>query len=128
MNHGELEFLVILSSKNKHWVVPKGIWEPGLTARESAAREAMEEAGVEGRVAETAIGTYVYPKWGASCTVEVYAMEVTRVLPEEEWQEAHRGRKWVSLEQAEKNLKQDKLKPMLAKLAIMLKSEKQKQV
>ena len=123
INNGELEILVILSSKKKHWVVPKGIWEPGLTARESAAKEALEEAGVEGLVADAAIGTYVYPKWGASCTVEVYAMEVTRMLPDEEWQEAHRGREWVSSKQAAEKLKQDELKPMLRQLAAMLKSK-----
>jgi phosphohistidine phosphatase len=123
VNNAELEILVILSSKNKHWVVPKGIWEPGLTARESAAREALEEAGVEGLVAETAIGTYAYPKWGASCTVEVYPMEVSRVLPEEEWQEVHRGREWVTLKQAAEKLKQDELKPMLWQLAAMLKNK-----
>ena len=123
MKNGEVEILVILSSKKKHWVVPKGIWEPGLTARESAAREALEEAGVEGLVAETVIGTYAYPKWGATCTVEVYPMEVTRVLPDEEWQEVHRGREWVSLKQAAKKLKQDELKPMLWQLEVMLKNK-----
>ena len=123
IKNGEVEILVILSSKKKHWVVPKGIWEPGLTARESAAKEALEEAGIEGLVADSAIGTYVYPKWGASCTVEVYPMEVSRVLPDEEWQEAHRGREWVSLKQAANRLKQDKLKPMLWQLAAMLKNE-----
>ena len=114
--NGEVEILVILSSKKKHWVVPKGIWEPGLTARESAAREALEEAGVEGIVSETAIGSYDYPKWGATCTVEVYGMEVTRILPDAEWEEVHRGREWVSLKQAAIKLKQDKLKPMLQHL------------
>ena len=123
INNGELEILVILSSKKKHWVVPKGIWEPGLTARESAAKEALEEAGVEGLVADAAIGTYIYPKWGATCTVEVYAMEVTRMLANEEWQEVHRGREWVSLKQAAEKLKQDELKPMLRQLAAMLKSK-----
>jgi phosphohistidine phosphatase len=122
IKNGEVEILVILSSKKKHWVVPKGIWEPGLTARESAAKEALEEAGVEGIVADTAIGSYVYPKWGASCTVEVYPMEVTRVLPDEEWEEAHRGREWVSLKQAAEKLKQDELKPMLWQLDTMLKN------
>ncbi len=123
IKNGKVEILVILSSKKKHWVVPKGIWEPGLTAPESAAKEALEEAGVEGLVADAVIGSYVYPKWGAGCTVEVYAMEVTRVLPSEEWQEAHRGREWVSLEKAAKKLKQDELKPMLWRLEAMLKNK-----
>lgn len=125
INNGALEILVIQSSKKKHWVVPKGIWEPGLTARESAAMEALEEAGVEGSVSDEAIGTYTYPKWGASCTVEVYSMEVTRMLPEEEWEEIHRSRQWVPLQQAAEKLKQEKLKPMLLQLADTLKNNRE---
>jgi phosphohistidine phosphatase len=124
INNGELEILVILSSKKKHWVVPKGILEPGLSARESAAREALEEAGIEGVVSDEAIGSYTYPKWGASCTVEVYGMEVTRMLPEEEWQEAHRSRQWVPLKQAASKLGQKKLKPLLRQLATRVKKRK----
>jgi phosphohistidine phosphatase len=120
MRKGKAEILIISSSKRKHWVVPKGIWEPGMTAQESAAKEALEEAGIEGCVADTAIGIYAYPKWGATCTVEVYSMEVTRVLPEEEWEEVHRGRKWVSPKQAAKRLKHAELKPMVRELAAML--------
>ncbi|MCG6939021.1 MAG: NUDIX hydrolase [Gammaproteobacteria bacterium] len=123
MNDGELEILVISSSQKNHWVVPKGIWEPGLSAGESAASEALEEAGVEGTVSDKAIGSYTYPKWGATCTVEVYAMEVTRVLPDKEWDESHRNRQWVSLRQAAKKLKQKKLKPMLRQLDSMLKNK-----
>jgi len=123
IRNGKAEILIVSSSKRKHWVIPKGIWEPGLTAQESAAREAMEEAGVEGHVAETAVGSYSYPKWGATCTVEVYSMEVSRVLPEQEWEEVHRGREWVSPEQAENRLKQDELKPMVRKLALLLQNK-----
>lgn len=117
---GKLEILIISSSKRKHWIIPKGIREPGMSAQESAAREAREEAGVEGRVADSLIGTYTYEKWGATCTVDVYPMEVTRVLPEAEWEERHRGREWVSPKLAAKRLKQDELKPMLDMLVTLL--------
>ena len=123
LQNGNVEVLIISSSKKKHWVVPKGIWEPGLNAQESAAKEALEEGGIEGRVSDVAIGTYTYAKWDASCLVEVYSMEVTRVLPEAEWEEVHRGREWVSPEQAMNRLKQDELKPMVEKLALMLQNK-----
>ncbi|MCW9036089.1 MAG: histidine phosphatase family protein [Rhodospirillales bacterium] len=97
---GNLEVLIVASSKQKHWVIPKGIHDPGISAQASAANEAFEEAGVLGDVAEKMIGTYSYPKWDATCTVSVYPMKVTRVLPEEEWEESHRGRRWVSVEEA----------------------------
>ena len=82
---GKPEILIISSSKKKHWVVPKGIKEPGLSPQESAAEEALEEAGVEGKVGHKMIGSYVYDKWGATCTVEVFPMKVTKVIPKKFW-------------------------------------------
>ena len=120
MRDGKPEILVIASSKKNHLVVPKGIQSPGLSPRESAAREAWEEAGIEGEIAESALGSYSCEKWGATCTVAVYAMKVTRVIAEEEWQESHRGRQWVSPEKAASQLKQEELRPLVMKLAASL--------
>lgn len=109
ISKGKPEILVISSSQKKHFVVPKGIKDPGLSPQASAAKEAWEEAGVEGNVSAEPIGTYVYAKWGATCAVEVFPMEVTRMVPDAEWQESHRGRQWVTPEQATKRLKQAEL-------------------
>ena len=117
---GKVEILVIASSKKHHLVVPKGIKDPGLSPRESAAKEAREEAGIEGEIAETALGSYTCEKWGATCTVAVYPMKVTRVIPEEDWDECHRGREWVTPEQAISQLKQTELRPLVKKLAAAL--------
>lgn len=106
---GELEILIVRSSQNKHWVVPKGIADPGRSLQESAAKEAWEEAGVEGDVRPTAIDSYRYAKWGATCTVSVYPMHVTRMLDDDEWEENHRGRQWVSPREAATLLKQPEL-------------------
>jgi phosphohistidine phosphatase len=116
------EILVIYSSNRKHWIVPKGIMDPGLTARESAAKEAWEEAGVEGRIYDGSLGAYTCKKWGARCHVEVFAMEVTHLVPEKKWEESHRGREWVTPEQAARRLKQRALKPMVMALAKKLQS------
>ncbi len=113
LRDGELEVLIVRSSKRKHWVVPKGIHEPGLTAQESAAKEALEEAGVEGLVEEAALGCYQYQKWGATCTVDVYAMEVRHVIPEADWQESYRTRRWVSIEQGASLVRQAELASMI---------------
>jgi phosphohistidine phosphatase len=117
---GKPEILVIASSKKHHLVVPKGIKDPGLSPRESAAKEALEEAGIEGEIAETALGSYSCEKWGATCTVEVYPMTVTRVIPEEEWEESHRGREWVTPDMAVRGLKQKELRPLVTKLVATL--------
>jgi len=121
LNKGKPEVLIIQSSKKKHFVVPKGIKDPGATDQESAAKEAWEEAGVEGKVGADPLGSYVYDKWGAECTCYVYAMEVTRVLPDDEWHESHRGRQWVTPEDAAANLKQSELGPMVLALTESLK-------
>jgi phosphohistidine phosphatase len=113
---GKLEILVIASSKKKHLVVPKGIKDPGLTPQESAAKEAWEEAGVEGEVAMEALGEYRYPKWGATCTVTVYPMKVTRVVAEEDWEERHRGRQWLAADEAAARLKQKELRGLVKTL------------
>lgn len=110
------EILIVRSSQNKHWVVPKGIAEPGLSLQQSAAQEAFEEAGIEGTVTGQALGSYSYEKWGARCTVTVFAMQVDRMLDQEAWEESHRGRKWVSPAVAKMLLKE----PAMAELVSTL--------
>ena len=109
------EVLVISSRKGKRWVLPKGIVEPGMTAAASAAKEAREEAGVEGRVMTQSLGTYKHKKWGGTCEVEVFPMEVTNELAE--WPErALRRREWVGLEEAAKRLDRDQLGKIVRRL------------
>ncbi len=117
---GKPEILVVMSSKRKHWVVPKGVSDPATSLQASAAKEAFEEAGVEGEVGDTALGSYEYEKWGATCTVQVYPMRVSHVIDEATWEESHRGREWLSPKQAMKRLKQAELKPMIEALAKQL--------
>ena len=117
---GKPEILVIASSKKNHLVVPKGIKEPGLTPRESAAMEALEEAGIEGEIGDVELGSYTCEKWGATCTVAVYPMKVTHVIRKKEWEESHRGRSWVSPEKAGRKLHQKALRPLVKKLVASL--------
>ena len=117
LKKGRLEILVIASSGNKHCVVPKGIHDPGLSAQESAAREALEEAGARGTVDDHSLGSYEVEKWGGTCTVEVFPMQVSELIPEAEWEETHRGRQWLPMEKAIRKLKQPALGPMIRALA-----------
>ncbi len=110
----ELELLLITSRKKKRWVLPKGVCEPGMTAQDSAAKEALEEAGIEGPVLEEALGTYRYRKWGGVCTVEVFAMRVD--LEHEEWEESFRDREWLSLAAAIERIEEPGLRRILGSL------------
>jgi len=111
--HKRIEILLITSSSNKHWVVPKGIWEPGLSARDSAAKEALEEAGVEGIIDVDPLGSYVYNKWGGECRVVIFPMRVGHVVNKKQWQESHRQRQWCSVRKARAKLYQPALLPMI---------------
>lgn len=115
-----LEVLIVSSSKQKHWVIPKGIHDPGLSAQDSAAKEAFEEAGVTGQVANQQLGSYRYPKWDAHCDVAVYPMLVEQVLDEAQWEERHRGRRWVTPQEAASLVKNPDVARLVASLPAWL--------
>ena len=99
-HNGEVQVLLVTSSSGQKWGIPKGICEPGLTPQDSAATEALEEAGVTGQIGEVCLGRYDHAKWGATCAVTVYAMRVTGMVSDECWDENHRQRRWLSPERA----------------------------
>lgn len=111
---GTLEVLLVTSRRRKRWVIPKGIVEPGLTPAGSARNEALEEAGVLGERLRGPLGRYQYGKWGGTCSVTVFAMEVTRVL--DVWEEDYRDRAWLSLAEACARLEEEDLKAIVAAL------------
>ena len=120
-NPDELEILMITSRKKKHWVIPKGIVEPDLSPSVSAAKEALEEAGLEGKVSAMPIGSYQYDKWGGTCKVEVYTMHVDKML--DDWLESHRDREWVSLQTAIGRVREDQLKSIIEGLPSFLEKD-----
>lgn len=107
----ELEVLLITSRRRQRWIVPKGIKEPELTAWDSAAQEAWEEAGVVGTVSSELAGVYEYEKWGGVCRVEVFPLAVEKLL--DEWPESFRERQWVSLATAIERVREESLKEIL---------------
>lgn len=80
-----LEILLITSRETGRWVLPKGWPMKSKRPHAAAAREAMEEAGVKGKIGKSAVGQYNYGKRlsnGAvlACTVQVYPLAVERHL------------------------------------------------
>ncbi|WP_121068002.1 NUDIX hydrolase [Chachezhania antarctica] len=114
------QILLISSSSGDHWLVPKGIHEPGLGAEASAAIEAQEEAGVVGDAGAEPLGSYLLDKWGGTCTVAVYPLEVTEMLEPPEWEEHHRERRWVPAEEAAEMLAVPDLRAIVARFAASL--------
>jgi phosphohistidine phosphatase len=113
-----MEVLLVSASSGRHWVVPKGIQEPGLSPQASATKEAEEEAGIlRGRVEPQALGQYSYNKWGSRCQVSVYAMQVEELSPEADWNQGQRQRKWVPSARVAGYLKQPELADLVLELA-----------
>ncbi len=115
-----IEVLMITSRKRKRWVLPKGVREVELTPQDSAAKEALEEAGIQGPVSASAIGSYQYRKWGGTCTVDVFTMQVQSEL--DVWEESFRGREWLSLEEAMRRVQEPDLKRILKRLPDFVRS------
>jgi 8-oxo-dGTP pyrophosphatase MutT (NUDIX family) len=112
---GGARILLISSRRGKHWVIPKGIIEPHLTPEESALREAYEEAGVRGELRGESLGYYTYRKWGGTCHVQVFVLEVIEELPD--WPESgFRERMWVSPAEAAQLVDQEGLRRLLDRI------------
>ena len=111
----KIEILLITTIRKGRWVIPKGIIEPGLSARESASKEAIEEAGIIGDVGEEPIGKYSYAKWGGLCRVKVYAMKVNTVF--DRWpEESVRKRRWMAVKVAADSVKEPELRRLILNL------------
>lgn len=115
IHNREIAVMLITSSTRKRWVIPKGLVEPDMTAQDSAAKEAWEEAGIFGTVQADVLGTYEYQKWGGICRVEVFLLQVEIVA--DTWPEANkRKRQWVDLPKAIKRVEEPELKQILTDL------------
>jgi len=109
------ELLLITSRNQRNWIIPKGVIEPGTDALETASKEALEEAGVEGYLSPAPVGRYQVDKWGGTCDVEVYLLEVSAVL--ESWpDQAVRERRWMSVETALAEVGSDELRRLLSRV------------
>jgi 8-oxo-dGTP pyrophosphatase MutT (NUDIX family) len=118
---GETMVMLVTSRETHRWVLPKGWAEKGLTGPELAAKEAFEEAGLVGEVAQEPIGSYSYLKRLPNhrvvpCEVDVFAMRVDRLL--HDWPErGQRTREWFTLAQAAMTVEEGDLVTMLLRLA-----------
>lgn len=101
---GEAQMLLVTSRGTGRWVLPKGWPERREPLHAAAAREAAEEAGVSGTVAEREVGRFYYGKAMPSgsqwrCEVRVYPLRVETVA--DKWPERkQRTRRWFSPEEA----------------------------
>jgi len=106
-NGSSVEFLLVKTSSGK-WTFPKGRLNPSMSASESAAREAWEEAGAHGQIAKKHFGSYVDTKRTlghnlrtSEVRILAYLLEVYSMVEPEE---AGRCPTWYEAREAKKRL------------------------
>jgi 8-oxo-dGTP pyrophosphatase MutT (NUDIX family) len=114
---GGIEVLLITSRETRRWVIPKGWPIKGLKSPHTAAREAFEEAGVEGEVGKK-IGVFHYDKRLRSgrlqkVRVGVYPLKVD--TEREAWPEVRQREKCWTTPRAAADLVQE---PELSQLLL----------
>lgn len=112
-----IEIMLVTSRGSKRWIAPKG-WPEGEEALSgTAAREALEEAGISGKV-DRELGRYYYGKKLSSglerrCEVRVYPLRVEHVA--DKWPEKKkRKRQWFSWPEAAKAVQEPDLAEIIA--------------
>jgi len=123
-----IEFLLV-QTRGRRWIFPKGGVESGLSHAQSAALEAFEEAGVHGRMEQIPFARYFRCKprretaedsrpaarsSQPELAVAAHLCEVSRLeLP----QESNRNPTWFSAEKAKQRLLEDRAPQFGAELA-----------
>lgn len=100
---GALRVMLVTSRETHRFIVPKGWPMKRRKDHRAAAIEAMQEAGVIGRVHRKPIGHYVYWKRLSDrfdlCKVKVFVLEVETQLPM--WREKDQRRTaWLTIDDA----------------------------
>ncbi len=119
---GKVEILLITSRETKRWIIPKGWPMKGLKNYNAARLEALEEAGVKGRMCKKSIGHFEYLKRLKTgedklCRVSVYSLQVNAVL--RNWMEKdQRTRCWFSARQAVRLIQEQQLKKLMSDFVI----------
>lgn len=116
-----VEVLLITSRDTGRWVIPKGWPIEGLSPEASAAREAFEEAGVEGLIADNCVGVYSYekglgkpedPRATVPCMVTVFPLQVKELV--DKFPEIReRRRKWFTPKKAARRVAEPELQALL---------------
>ncbi|MBB4635682.1 NUDIX domain-containing protein [Longimicrobium terrae] len=118
LSDGVAEVLLVTRRSGEGWIVPKGKIEPGLGPRESARREAFEEAGVEGDIGTQPFDHYRHGREDGPLVV-AFLLRVTREMSS--WPEAkERQRAWVPLDDVQTRLTDPGLSRVLRAVAAHL--------
>jgi 8-oxo-dGTP pyrophosphatase MutT (NUDIX family) len=121
MRGDTIRFLLVRTTGGR-WTFPKGGMESGLSHAQTAALEAFEEAGVQGRTEEAAFACYYHrPRgWrGSESSASEFAVRahLCEVLRLGRPQEPRRHPTWFSAKKAKQRLREDRPSEAGAELA-----------
>ena len=120
------EVMLITSRETRRWIVPKGWPMKGRSPHGTAAREALQEAGIRGQIFKVPVGSYLYIKRGLGgqrwpCTVHVFPLAVRTEL--ESWREKEeRTRQWFSYLEAADAVEEPELRSLILAFGISFKA------
>ncbi|HEX2529145.1 MAG TPA: NUDIX hydrolase [Geminicoccus sp.] len=109
--------MLVTSRGTRRWIIPKGRPEKGVKPYRLAEQEALEEAGIVGRIGRKPIGRFLHPKFRpdgstVTCQIEVFRLDVDRQL--NDWPEkGQRERRWCTLAEAARLVDTDGLAQLL---------------
>lgn len=116
---GRLEFCLITTSRKRRWGLPKGVVESGETRRQTALKEAQEEAGLSGKIVGRAVGAYQYRKWGLQLAVTAYLLQVEE--ESDDYPERRlRARAWLPAKKALRRIGCEYQRELLFKASTLL--------
>lgn len=117
---GQLQVLLVTSRDTGRWIIPKGWTSKRLTDSKAAAREALQEAGVSGKITSKPIGAYRYRKidgaTGRLVDVSVFLLTVKK--EKSRWSEQdQRERAWFDVKSAARRVREVRLADLIRSLA-----------
>lgn len=127
-NKKKPEVLLVTARRSGRWIIPKGWPITGKSLAASAAHEAFEEAGIEGTVQPTPIGSFRHVKqhllFGRlELDIVVHPLAVEREL--DNWPEkGERIRKWFAIDEAAERVDSEELKLLIVEFGRSLKEQR----
>jgi 8-oxo-dGTP pyrophosphatase MutT (NUDIX family) len=118
---GVTEVLLVTSRTSRRWIIPKGWPIMGIKPYRAARREALEEAGLVGRIAKCCLGSFQYRKRlrrgrAVTCEVHVFPLDVKR--QRKRWREQkQRETRWFAVDVAAAVVREPGLSRLLAQFA-----------
>ncbi len=113
---GALQILLVTGRRSGKWGIPKGWPKDNATPAQTAAAEAFEEAGAEGRISPLCLGIYTDTKRLGGrrqpVVIAVYPMKVKRlhaIYPER----GQRKRRWMSRKRAAASVANPELRQLI---------------